>query len=83
MTFTLCPECGNCLGEIITFVKYAKYGMIKALTEKEYKDYSVEKLELKKMDMDIGFILDLLGAKLICCRQHILGSKENELLVYV
>ena len=74
MTFVLCPECGNCLGEIIRFVELARKGFLKTIIEKKYKGYSPDKICIQNINADIGFILDLVGAKLVCCRHHLIGA---------
>lgn len=83
MTFILCPECRKCLGDVAKFVEYARKGLMKTITENKFKDISPEKLELTDTGVNIGFILDLVGAKLICCRQHLLGMYEEDPLTYV
>ncbi len=78
MTFILCPECGNCLGEIAKFVALAQKGLIQQTIKKTYPDHAIDKIDLEKEDINIGFILDLVGANMVCCRQHLLGSREND-----
>jgi hypothetical protein len=83
MTYTLCPECRKCLGDISKFVELARKGLIKSMMESEFKNHTPDKIELSTTNIDIGFILDTVGAKLICCRQHLLGAKEENLPTYV
>ncbi len=78
MTFILCPECGNCLGEIIKFVTLAKKGLLQQVIKKSYPDHALDKIDLDKENINIGFVLDLIGANMVCCRQHLLGSHEND-----
>jgi DNA-directed RNA polymerase subunit N (RpoN/RPB10) len=78
MTFTLCPECGNNLGEIVKFVSLAKQGLIQQVIKDSYADYSVDKIAFNKGDIEIGFILDLVGATMVCCRQHLIGARDND-----
>jgi hypothetical protein len=81
MSYILCPECRNCLGEVGKFVVLAKQGFIQTIIADKYKDIDINKVDMDE-DVSIGFILDLVGAKLICCRQHLLGIRENEVVMF-
>jgi len=71
--YTLCPSCGNCLGEVYEFIIAAKNGYYKSINV-------AEKIDIGKIDIcsdiakPIGFILDAAGLDLICCRMHVLGA---------
>lgn len=70
----LCPECGECLGEVCDFITLARQGYYKSLGDKIPKDIKSDKLELcPNITKSIGFILDAAGLKLLCCRMHVLG----------
>jgi DNA-directed RNA polymerase subunit N (RpoN/RPB10) len=76
MMFTLCPECGNCLGEIIT--AYKMISMFNRLEQSKKKNIVCPDKEIL---MEGNFepeedILDALGLENYCCRTKILTSRE-------
>lgn len=70
---TLCPSCGNCLGEYYDFIMLVKKGYYKTLKIDDH--IHTDKLQLTdNVTKEIGFIFDAVGLNLICCRMHILGA---------
>lgn len=81
MSFILCPECSACLGEIVNLYKKARDGLTKSVIDDNYADYDIHKIAFKDGELSTGFILDVLGATKICCRQHLMGMVDNEVLI--
>ena len=70
----LCPECGECLGELYEFINLVRQGYYKSIAPKSDKDILPEKLELcPNISTPIGFILDAVDLTNLCCRMHMLG----------
>ena len=68
----LCPGCGNDIGEMYEFIKFAKQGYYKSINET--KTVCPTKLDIcPDITKPIGFILDAAGIKMLCCRMHIMG----------
>ena len=68
----LCPECGECIGEVYEFIDMVKQGYYSTIKYK--KEIQPEKIELcSDVSKPIGFILDAVGITNICCSMHILG----------
>ena len=71
--FILCPECSENIGEVAEFIDLVKQGFYKDIDKKE--NIEPEKLVIcPNISKPIGFILDAVGLKNICCRMHILGA---------
>ena len=68
----LCPECGDCIGEVYEFINTVKQGYYSTLKHKT--NIQPEKIELTSgINKPIGFILDALDIKNLCCRMHIIS----------
>ena len=81
MDFILCPECSECLGEVYEFINLAKQGYYQTELKKEGKDINPEKLQLcPNISKPIGFIMDAVGITNICCRMHILGVTNFDVI---
>ena len=74
--FIRCPSCGFCFAPYIDFFEKAKLAVFnKDLynDKSEYKDYNPDKLALNPGAVPaVGFILDALNIKNICCRTRML-----------
>lgn len=76
MSFTLCPECGKCIGEYFIPYKIASFG--NRITQAKKKDALCPD---KTILMEGNFepeeeILDALGIDNLCCRTRIFTSRE-------
>ncbi len=81
--FILCPSCSENLGEVCMFVEYAEKSLLKEIHAKKFTGQAIDKLDINfKLQLVIGFILDAAGIKLPCCRQHLLGAKYNEMILF-
>lgn len=79
----LCPECSECIGEVIIFIDAAKMGYYRKhiASDKKLRDSDPAKLELNsKAAPDIGFILDSAMLKLMCCRTHGMSTEIFNML---
>lgn len=76
MSFTLCPECGKCLGEWV--LPYKIISLFNRLEQSKKKNAMCPD---KTILMEGNFepeedILDALGLSNICCRTRIFTSRE-------
>lgn len=76
MSFTLCPECGKCLGELT--LAYKIMSLFNRLEQAKKKDVMCPD---KTILMEGNFepeedILDALGLNNTCCRTRIFTSRE-------
>lgn len=81
LTYVKCPECSACIGEVAHLIYLVRIGMNLEL-EKKYEEYDITKLSFNDSNISIGFALDLAGAKLECCRQHLLGMEPNKVKLH-
>mgnify|MGYP001571963764 CR=1 FL=1 len=76
MSFTLCPECGKCLGELV--IPYKIFSLFNRLEQaKKNSPMCPDKIVL----MEGNFvpeeeILDALGLMNMCCRTRIFTARE-------
>ena len=83
--FILCPECSNNLGEVQLFIDLVTEGYIKHSIQNnpKIKNYDVSKLKMSPgLIPPIGFILDAVGLKLICCRSHAMSIKRSDIVFH-
>ncbi len=78
LPFILCPECGECIGEVVDFIQLCQKYFYKNILEKENKkNINIDKINLNNEILPpIGFILDAVELYNICCRSHILGITD-------
>jgi DNA-directed RNA polymerase subunit N (RpoN/RPB10) len=77
--FTLCPDCGENIGEVYEFIDTARRGFIKMVISqsKDFKEFSPNKMALNpNVIPPIGEILDAAELPNVCCRMHILGYTD-------
>lgn len=76
MSFTLCPECGKCLGELTTAYKIISlFGRLKQAKKKDVM--CPDKIILMEGNIEPeGEIMNALGLENLCCCTHILTSRE-------
>lgn len=66
----LCYECGNDIGTIFEFTRLAIHGYYK----NELSNVDIDKMGIHPTaNKPIGFILDAVDLKNICCRKSIIG----------
>ncbi len=79
MSFTLCPECGKCIGELS--IAYKIISLFNRLEQAKKKDAMCpDKTILMEGNFEpeeeIEEILDALGLDNLCCRTRIFTSRE-------
>lgn len=77
----LCYECGEDIAEIYPFWATCKRLLIEDLLNNSKDSIDVDKLNLKSDITDkFGFVLDALKINKMCCRIHILGNTDFDIL---
>ena len=77
----LCPECSEDLGEVYPFYSAVKTAYLKSLILESKKPIDVNKIDLKADVLtDTSFIFDAIDINNICCRMHMLGNTEFDIL---
>jgi DNA-directed RNA polymerase subunit N (RpoN/RPB10) len=78
MTFILCPECRNCLGDVYTFYTITRKAIINQYikNEEKYSKYSAEQLDISVNAPPMNLLLDMCGLKLSCCRQRVMSYED-------
>ncbi len=74
-TFVLCPECGSNLGQWRPFMLEVIRGMEQEISDQIHVDKRDLNPDLIK---PIGFLLDALGIKRICCRMHAIPGVNRQ-----
>lgn len=76
--FILCPECGECLGEVFQF-----YNVVKSNYTKKMVHFDASKADIKSdFSLKFDFIMNAIQIKKQCCRMHILGYVDFDDIYY-
>lgn len=73
----LCPECGEDLNEVCSFIDIVKKYHIKDEMDKSKKNISIDMLDLNpNLISGIGYIFEAVNLNNQCCRVHIMGKTD-------